>query len=167
MGALAGELSKGAALAGTILRTCATVLHAGAHIQLHGHPGLAVLEGCGGQQPLTLGSLKRRTFERGQLHIPVRTPPPLPLEHREPQHRPAGTGFLRAWGFPAATHMPRARLWLLHHLGVLAFILRLVDLLHVPKFNGTVVYAYGCWWLAPWEPGACSLTPVFLSTSPV
>lgn len=38
------------------------------------------------------------------------------------------------------TYMLRAGLWLLNHLGVLTFSLRLVDLLHVPKLNGTVVY---------------------------
>lgn len=63
MGALAGELSKGAALAGTTLRTLATVMHTGEHIQLHRHPGLAVLEGCGGQQPLTFSSLKMERHE--------------------------------------------------------------------------------------------------------
>lgn len=65
----------------------------------------------------------------------------LPLEPRDSQQRPASTGFLRAWGSPAVTHVLRAGLWLLLHRGVLTFDLRLVDLLHVPKLNGTVLYA--------------------------
>lgn len=74
MRALAGELSKRAALAGTALRTVAAVLHAGLHIQLHRHTGLAVLKGCRGQQPLTFGSLKIGRQEFSQLFTPLFPP---------------------------------------------------------------------------------------------
>lgn len=137
MRALAGELSKGAALAGTALWAVAAVLHAGLHIQLHRHAGLAVLEGCGGQQPLTLGSLKIGRQEFSQLFTSLFSTPP-PLEHKDPQQR---SGFLRAWGPPVVAHMFRTRLRLLYHIRVLTFNLGLVDLLPVPKLNGTDVYA--------------------------
>lgn len=67
----------------------------------------------------------------------------LPLEHRaiNPQQRSACTGFLRAWGSPEVAYVFRAGLRILYRLRVLAFNLRLVDLLHVPKLNGTEVYA--------------------------
>lgn len=58
VGALAGELRQGVALAGALLWTLAAVLHTGLHVQLHWHPGLAVLKGLCGQQPLTLSLLE-------------------------------------------------------------------------------------------------------------
>lgn len=136
MRALAGELSKGAALTGTALRAVAAVLHAGLHIQLHRHTGLAVLKGCGGQQPLTLGSLEIGRQEFSQLFTSLFSP--SPLEHKDPQQR---SGFLRAWGPPVVAHVFRTGLRLLYHINVLTFHLGLVDLLPVPKLNGTDVYA--------------------------
>lgn len=68
-------------------------------------------------------------------------PSSLPLMGSPSQQRPTSTGSLRALGSPGVTHVFRAGHWLLYFLGVVTFNLGFVDLLHVPKVNGTEEYA--------------------------